>query len=221
MSKFEKLGEISDISLGRDFRGAVPVVPNGDILVIQPKDVFSESIEEAVRVTPKEIGAINDRWLHPGDILCSIRHKFVSIVVKEEWLGYHYGRVIANSGLFIIRLNQKDYLPEYVSAFVNCFFERKEFQDMLERQKQEKIRDGKKPTVRLLTKDCLASVLVPKKSLEEQRKIATEICEAQSKFRTVMDSLIEDKKHIEDKYKQIVKDYCMSMDHVYKDIVAK
>ena len=121
MSKFETLGEISDISLGRDFRGKVPVEPNGEILVIQPKDVFSESIEEAVRVTPQEIGVVNDRWLHPGDILCSIRHKFVSIVVKEKWLGY-YDRVIANSGLFVIRLNQKDYLPEYVSAFINCFF---------------------------------------------------------------------------------------------------
>ena len=125
MSKFGKLGEISDISLGRDFRGKVPVVPNGNILVIQPKDVFSESIEEAVHVTPQEIGVVNDRWLHPGDILCSIRHKFVSMVVKEEWLRYE--RVIANSGLFIIRLKQKDYLPEYVSALINCFFYRKEF----------------------------------------------------------------------------------------------
>ena len=111
MSKFETLAEISDISLGRDFRGKVPVEPNGDILVIQPKDVFSESIEEAVSVREHSVGAIHDRLLHPGDILCSIRHKFVSMVVKEEWL--KYGPVIANSGLFIIRLNQKDYLPEY------------------------------------------------------------------------------------------------------------
>ena len=136
MSKFETLAEISDLSLGRDFRGKVPVEPNGDILVIQPKDVFSESIEEAVSVREHSVGAIHDRLLHPGDILCSIRHRFVSMVVKEEWL--KHGPVIANSGLFIIRLNQKDYLPEYVSAFINCFFERKEFQDMLERQKQEK-----------------------------------------------------------------------------------
>lgn len=219
MSKFEKLGEISDISLGRDFRGAVPVVPNGDILVIQPKDVFSESIEEAVRVTQKEVGLIDDRLLHPGDILCSIRHKFVSMVVKEEWL--RHGLVIANSGLFIIRLNQKDYLPEYVSAFLNCFFERKEFQDILERQKQEKILNGKRPSVRLLTKDCLLSVAVPKMSLNDQRQIAAEIRETQSRYHTLMDRLNEDKKRIEDKCKQVTQDYCMKMEYVYDSIVAK
>lgn len=219
MSKFETLGEISDISLGRDFRGKVPVEPNGEILVIQPKDVFSESIEEAVHVKARDVGAINDRLLHPGDILCSIRHKFVSMVVKEEWLRYE--PVIANSGLFIIRLKQKDYLPEYVSAFLNCFFERKEFQDMLKKQEQEKTKNGKKPSVRLLTKDCLFAVSVPKKSIEEQRKIATDIREAQSKFRTLMDGLIKERKCIEDKCKQIIFDYCKSMDRVYDDIVAK
>ena len=219
MSKFGKLGEISDISLGRDFRGKVPVVPNGNILVIQPKDVFSESIEEAVHVTPQEIGVVNDRWLHPGDILCSIRHKFVSMVVKEEWLRYE--RVIANSGLFIIRLKQKDYLPEYVSALINCFFERKEFQDMLERQEQEKIQKGKKPSVRLLTKDWLLSMAIPKKSLEEQRKIAAEIREEQSEYRTLMDCLNEDKKRIEDKCKHVAKEYGLRMENIYNGIVAK
>lgn len=219
MSNFEQLSEISDISLGRDFRGKVPVVPNGEILVIQPKDVFAESIEEAVHVTSREVGVIGDRLLHPGDILCSIRHKFVSMIVKEEWLRYE--PVIANSGLFIIRLKQKDYLPEYVSAFLNCFFERKEFQDMLKKQEQEKTKNGKKPSVRLLTKDGLASVSVPKKSLDEQRKIANEIREAQSRFRTLMDGLIEDRRRIDDKCKQVTFDYCMSMEHIYDDIVIK
>ena len=219
MSKFEKLGDISVVSLGRDFRGKVPVVPNGEILVIQPKDVFLESIEEAVRVTQKEVGLIDDRLLHPGDILCSIRHKFVSMVVKEEWL--RHGPVIANSGLFIIRLNQKDYLPEYVSAFLNCFFERKEFQNILERQKQEKIQNGKRPSVSLLTKDCLLSISVPRMSFGEQHQIAAEIRETQSKYRTLMDGLNEDKKRIEDKCKQVTQDYCMKMEYVYDSIVAK
>ena len=219
MSKFETLAEISDISLGRDFRGKVPVEPNGDILVIQPKDVFSESIEEAVSVREHSVGAIHDRLLHPGDILCSIRHRFVSMVVKEEWL--KHGPVIANSGLFIIRLNQKDYLPEYVSAFINCFFERKEFQDMLERQKQEKIQKGKRPSVKLLTKDCLAAVSIPKKSLEEQGQIAAEIRETQSKYRTLINGLNEDKKRIENRYKQVGEDYCRVMERVYDSIVAK
>ena len=204
MSKFETLGEISDISLGRDFRGKVPVEPNGEILVIQPKELFSESIKEAVVVRSERVSMINDRLLHHGDILCSIRHKFVSMVVKEEWL--KRGPVIANSGLFIIRLKHKNYLPEYVSAYINFFFER-EFQDILERQEQEKIYIGKKPSVRLLTRDCLSSVSIPKKDLEEQRKIATGIFEAQSKYRRLIDGLNEDKKRIEDKYKQTIEAY--------------
>lgn len=204
MSKFETLGKISDISLGRDFRGKVPFDPNGEILVIQPKEVFSESIEEAVTVRSHRVSMINDRLLHPGDIICTIRHKFVSMVVKEEWL--RHGPVIANSGLFIVRLKQKDYLPEYVSGFINFFFER-EFQDIMERQEREKIHSGKKPSVRLLTRDCLSSVSIPKKDLEEQRKIATGIFEAQSKYRRLIDGLNKDKKRIEDKYKQTTEAY--------------
>lgn len=219
MSRTEVLGEIATITLGRDFRGKVPVDEHGDVLVIQPKEVFSESIEEAVSVKANKVGVIDDRLLHPGDILCSIRHKFVSMVVKEEWLKQK--PVIANSGLFIIRLNNTEYLPEYVSAFINCYFERKEFQAMLERQEQEKVKEGKKPSVRLLTKDILSSMLVPKKSKEEQRQFAEKIRGAQLNFRKLTDSLNEEKKRIEDKYKQATKDYCMGMELVYNSIVAK
>ena len=218
MSKFATLGEISDISLGRDFRGSIKADKEGDIKVLQPKEVFSESIDDAIFVKREKVGVLQDRLLRSGDILCSIRHKFVSMVVKEEWLT---GPVIANSGLFIIRLNSTEYLPEYVSAFINCFFERQEFQDMLEKQEQEKIKEGKKPSVRLLTKDNLSSVSVPKKSIEEQRKIVAEIRKAQSNFRKLTDSLNEEKKRIEDKYKQATKDYCMGMELVYNSIVAK
>lgn len=218
MSKFETLGEISDISLGRDFRGSIEADKDGEVLVLQPKEIFSDSIDGAVHVKKEKVGVLQDRVLRSGDILCSIRHKFVSMVVKEEWLAKP---VIANSGLFIIRLNSNEYIPEYVSAFINCFFERKEFQDVLEKQKQEKIKDGKRPSVRLLTKDCLSSVSIPKKSLEEQRQISANIRETQSKFRAIMDKLNEEKKRIDDEYKQVTNEYSTVMEIVYGDIVAK
>ena len=216
MSRTEVLGGIATITLGRDFRGKVPVDQNGEILVIQPKEVFSESIEEAVSVKANKVGVIDDRLLRPGDILCSIRHKFVSTVVKEEWLKKK--PVIANSGLFIIRLNKEGYLPEFVSAFINCFFERKEFQDMLERQEQEKMQNGKKPSVRLLTKDCLVCVPIPYKSIEEQRKIAEEIREAQARFREITAYVNNERKRIEDYYKQAIQDYSLGMDVAYSRI---
>lgn len=218
MSNFETLGEISDISLGRDFRGSIKADKDGEILVLQPKEVFSESIDEAVRVKSGKVGVFQNRLLRPGDILCSIRHKFVSMVVKEEWLTRP---VIANSGLFIIRLNSNEFLPEYVSAFINCYFERKEFQDMMEKQEQEKIKEGKKPSVRLLTKDYLSSVSIPKKSIEEQHEIVAKICKVQSNFRKYMNDLNEEKKCIENKYKQLVQEQCTAMEIVYGDIVAK
>lgn len=218
MSNFETLGEISDISLGRDFRGSIKADKDGEILVLQPKEVFSESIDEAVRVKSGKVGVFQNRLLRPGDILCSIRHKFVSMVVKEEWLTRP---VIANSGLFIIRLNSNEFLPEYVSTFINCYFERQGFQTTLERQEQEKIKEGKKPSVRLLTKDTLASISIPKKSMEEQHEIVAEICAIRSKFRKIMDDLNEKKKHIENEYKQSVQEQCTLMELVYGKIVAK
>lgn len=218
MSNFETLGEISDISLGRDFRGSIKADKDGEILVLQPKEVFSESIEDVVRVRRDKVGACQNRLLRPGDILCSIRHKFISMVVKEEWLTRP---VIANSGLFIIRLNSNEFLPEYVSAFINCYFERQEFQDIMERQEQAKIKEGKKPSVRLLTKNTLSSIPIPKKSMEEQDEIVAEIRAAQSKYRALINGLNEEKKYIEDKYRLGVKDYCATMDRIYNDIVAK
>lgn len=227
MSKIETLSEISTINLGRDFRRTVHHEEGGDVLVIQPKEVFTESIDESVFVKQSSLGVFRDRFLQPGDILCSIRHRFVSMVVKEEWL--KKAHAVANSGLFVIRLDKTDYLPEYVAAFMNCYFESEEFNRKLIQHQQEQksksmepesLKRKKKENVKILTKDGLLALKVPKVSLDEQRNFAKKVVDAQRDFRVKTDLFNKKIQSIESEYKHETSNYEGQMEGFYKNIIG-
>lgn len=208
MTKFVTLGEISDISLGRDFRGTIKADKCGEIAVLQPKEIFSESIDDVVFVKEEKVGVLRDRLLKPGDILCSNRYKFVSMLVKNEWLSRP---VIANSGLFIIRLNGAEYLPEYISAYLNCYFEREE--RLIKSTKHEHEAGKKRETVRLLTKSGLMSLNIPMKPLDDQRKFA-------DNYKNLLSNYRERIKSIEEQHKVAIEEYATHIEILYGECEA-
>lgn len=117
---YKDLSEIADIISGYTFRGSIENYPNGEILVLQAKNVsISKEItdtEDLVKVTTKSIR--NPHFLKHNDVILVSRGSgagsFRSTVFNAD-----DKNVMPSSSVHVIRIKDVTVLPKYASLYLN------------------------------------------------------------------------------------------------------
>jgi restriction endonuclease S subunit len=114
-----KIKDIADVITGYTFREAIKTVTDTDIFVLQAKDVSTgQNIITTENLTQIAFSGIRTgSFLQNNDIIIVSRGmgagSFRSAVYNSV------GNVIASSSVLILRIRNKDVLPEYVSLYLN------------------------------------------------------------------------------------------------------
>lgn len=115
-----KLHEISSITAGYNFRGAIESNQNGHIFVFQAKDLIQgEPISDTGRLTRISHNVSGyETYLKRNDVLLVARGmkagSFRSTVFTSD-----APNVIASSSIHIIRVTDPHVIPEFISLFLN------------------------------------------------------------------------------------------------------
>lgn len=112
IGKTQKLDDIVDIKAGYSFRSALKQFAEGNVFVVQAKDV-----RKCLYIDMSKLGRImmdykNDRLLRQKDIILSTRGFFDAAVFKSE------KAAIASASVYILRLKTDEVLPEYLVIFL-------------------------------------------------------------------------------------------------------
>lgn len=117
---YRKLSEIAEIKSGYTFRGAVTHQENGDIFIIQAKDIKTDNdLLKVTDLTRMSSDALrNPFFLQHNDILIVSRGaglgSFRSSVFSSQ-----KENVIASASVYIIRVTDLAILPKYLSLYLN------------------------------------------------------------------------------------------------------
>lgn len=150
------LKDIAEITSGRLFRLAIKPVSDGKYCVIQIKDTSNNIIDWAKLSRVDIDGVREDLVLRNGDILFRSRgDKNTAVVVKDC-----PGNCVAASQLFIIRLKEQAFLPDYLAWYMN--------QKPAQRYFDQNARGS---YIRLIIKQVLGLLKVSVLPLEVQEKI--------------------------------------------------
>jgi restriction endonuclease S subunit len=158
VAKICKISEVAKIRSGYQFRAKIDIVLDGDIQVIQMKDINTEynrldnsNILKTNVEVKEETLLINN-----GDILFQARGYNNNAVVVENISE----KTIAPSYFFIIRANTSRVLSEYISWYIN----QKKAQDYLKQ-------NSRGSSIPLISKDVLESLEIIIPPLDIQNKI--------------------------------------------------
>lgn len=150
------LKDIAEITSGLLFRRAIRPVSDGKHGVIQIKDTSNNIIDWAKLSRVNLDGVREDLLLRNGDILFRSRgDKNTAVVIKDC-----PGNCVAASQLFIIRLKEHAFLPDYLAWYMN--------QKPAQRYFGQNARGS---YIRLINKQALGLLKVSVLSLEMQEKI--------------------------------------------------
>lgn len=118
-----KLKKISSVFAGYTFRTALKDDKNGIMSVIQARDVFSDNLYiDYNNLTKIDFQTTKSNSLvKKNDVLMSARGNFKASVFEggDE-------NVIASSSSYIIRLKDKNILPEYLAIYLNSIIGQRE-----------------------------------------------------------------------------------------------
>lgn len=109
------LSQLAEIRSGHTFRGALEHDSEGDVRVLQIKDVRQQSV-----IDPQTLTAIrwtartSPTWLKDDDIAVIARGDINSAALYKGGLP-----VVATSQLFIVSCKRPDVLPEYLCWMIN------------------------------------------------------------------------------------------------------
>lgn len=127
MNTKETIKNIAEVITGYTFRSALPVRPDGLIQVIQAKD-----IGDGIRVEEKNLARIKHRKFKTGafvrkdDIIVSARGNFRAGVFDGD-----VKNVMASSSVYILRITDKNVLPEFLAIFLNSVAGQKQIKQSL------------------------------------------------------------------------------------------
>jgi len=121
MAKNKLLSELGSVNIGFSFRGAIPAHADGDLLVVQARNILPDSeIDKAAtftRTTSSLVGNKAQR-LRKGDVLLTTRSigpgGFRASVCGE--IGEN---AVASSSICVIRLEDAAVLPQYLMLYLN------------------------------------------------------------------------------------------------------
>lgn len=108
----------ASVTAGHSFRGKIPEVKSSGIYVVQMKDINAEySVNWDVVIETQLAGRQSANCLRPGDILFAARGQRNYAALIDDGLKERIA--LAAPQFFVIRLNQPDILPEYLTWFLN------------------------------------------------------------------------------------------------------
>ena len=124
------LQELTDITFGYSFRGAIEGNPNGNYRVIQARNISSDSTFE----DPSELERVSidstrsEAFVKRGEVLITSRGATVGGFKATLFDCDSDLPVLASSSLFILH-SIKEVLPEYLVAYLNSDKAQRELQD--------------------------------------------------------------------------------------------
>lgn len=150
-----KIVDIAEIRLGYSFREGIVGVENGNLPIIQFKDLqglaFNDT-NDCVHLLAEQIKV--SHWLKAGEILLSNRGNYKAAV------NYCRYPCVASGVFFVLTLKDKRFSPEYIAVFLNS-------QDG---QKSLAIRHNVSG-VHSINRAELAQIDIPLLSMEKQKTI--------------------------------------------------
>lgn len=116
----KKLSQLADIVSGYTFRGSIENDPNGDISVLQAKNVQAnqdiENVADFITISDRSLR--NPYFLQHNDILLVSRGSgpgsFRSTIFTSN-----ASKVIPSSSVHVLRIKDVTILPKYVSLYLN------------------------------------------------------------------------------------------------------
>ena len=153
--KKKTIKDIAEVILGFTFRTTLKETDDGNIAVLQAKNITDNLLIDGDILVLTEIDKLRSNALAKNnDVVISSRGNFKSAVL-------HLGKspVVASSSTYLLRLQTKDVLPEYLSIYLNSKYG----------QKQIKGR-ATGAVISALPKRSLESIEVNIPSLAKQRK---------------------------------------------------
>lgn len=127
MNTQETIKNIAEVITGYTFRSALPLRTDGPIQVIQAKDVGSE-----IRVEEKSLARIKHQEFKTGafvrknDVIFSARGNFRAGVFDSN-----AKNIMASSSVYILRITDKNVLPEFLAIFLNSVAGQKQIKQSL------------------------------------------------------------------------------------------
>jgi len=110
-----KLGQLAEIAMGYAFRSRLEAVPDGNLAVIQMKDLTSDNRLDPTDLTRIEHASVKPRQLmQTGDIIFRSRGQTHTVVLVDQ----NPGLAIIAAPLLRIRPRQS-ILPAYLTWFIN------------------------------------------------------------------------------------------------------
>lgn len=114
--------DIADVILGYTFRNSLEKQKDGDILVLQARNITEDLIIKETDLLRAYLGDNRTGALAKNnDVILSSRGFFKSAVMK---IGSE--KVVASSSVYLIRLRTNEVLPEYLSIYLNASLAQKQ-----------------------------------------------------------------------------------------------
>jgi len=149
-----KFKDFCEARIGHSFRKKIVPEPDGDFVVIQPKDITS-----AGGICQDGLDRLNvkaSKLLKKGDVLLTSRGRFAAAVFDLEGDNY-----IAPSSIIILSLNADSVIPEYIAMYLNT----ENGQKLLKRHLET-------TTVPFIRISNLLEIAIPVPTIEKQQVLA-------------------------------------------------
>lgn len=173
------LSALASVRAGYPFRSAIPENQDGDVRVVQMRDVRRERVAwpGVVRTSLPRLPAAQDpQWLRPGDVLFVFRGtRYFAVALRDV-----PEKAVASTQFMVVRVSDQGLLlPEFLAWQLNQASAQAYFQQLAQGTAQRSLRRGAIEAV---------SIAVP--PIEDQRYIAT-ITEAFRRERDLMEDCAE------------------------------
>ena len=151
-----KLGSICDIRVGHAFRSRPYRLQDGNVLVLQPKNVSKHGSISFGVDGPLRTEATVPKLLQQDEVLVVNRGRFAAAVFNlpgsESW--------IVSSSLLVLAVQDQTVLPEYIVSYLNSSSGQRQFQ-----------RHSEQTTVPFISGGNLGQMEIPIPSLDRQRSL--------------------------------------------------
>ena len=156
------LEELANITFGYTFREAIVEDPNGDMRVIQARNISSEfSFQNSTELLRVSVDSTrSSAFVKRGEILMTTRGATVGGYKACMFDADSDFPVLASSSLFILHSISQTVLPEYLVAYLNSDYAQRELQDK-----------STGATVRSIPRGELERLKIPIPTIEKQKRI--------------------------------------------------
>ncbi len=151
-----KIKEFSDIRTGHAFRERLLEQPEGNVSVIQPKDIHTDGTVTFSAGKPLRAKVSSPKHLKKNDLLVVNRGRFAAAVfnfpAEANW--------IVTSSILVLSVRDESVLPEYIALYINSNEGQRLFRQHLEYS-----------TIPFISTNNMAGMEIPVPSLVRQKAL--------------------------------------------------